>query len=308
MSERDFKNFKLGADPEFALCLPHSSAHSTALARFFSEDDSRNTGLMGTDGCGRILELRPEPDENPLVVVNRIREILLSFANTRPILQDYIWKAGSRINRDTLGGHIHFGFEKEGDGYQAWQGNFPLNIELFMFNLAYFVGIPCTLVEKSRDARFRRRYYGQGLDYRIQLHGLEFRSPSSWLSSPYAAAAALCLSKVVGYELFKIVKASQSPFFQKYSPDSMFLVYLNTVNRTQLTKLFFELWPKIQKMELYPLYEKYLELFPLLISKKLSWNTNDMKKSWGLYKDEVKIPSLEDVWKRYSDSLISTPT
>ena len=88
----------------------------------------------------------------------------------------------------------------------------------------------------------------------------------------------------------------------------MFLVYLNTVNRTQLTKLFFELWPKIQKMELYPLYQKYLELFPLLISKKLSWNTDDMKKSWGLYKDEVKIPSLEDVWKRYSDSLISTPT
>jgi hypothetical protein len=86
-----------------------------------------------------------------------------------------------------LGGHIHFGVKSH-----------QLHPLLGAQYLSQYLGAIGLLVEKNSEAKQRRGGdYGGFDDYREQDHGFEYRTLSSWLTSPYVASAFMCLAKTV---------------------------------------------------------------------------------------------------------------
>lgn len=274
------KKFTLGADPEFLCCDKNDGIKSPA--RPFLDSRNYNLDYFGLDGCGRIFELRPEPSEEPLEIVTHIKGILAtqSFAKTKLLNQK--WKSGSFHDGDALGGHIHF-------------GHAPLNSspERYCQFLTNYLGSILLLVEKTSEAIARRNTgYGGGCDYRTQNHGLEYRMPSSWLTSPHIAAATLCLSKVVGHEMInKPFKREEVISFRQIS----------SVMKKEIRAKFPAIWEKITQMELYPKYAEYINLFKFLIDNKLTWYPKcSMQEAWGItdkHKNFTNKVTIESIWQ-----------
>ncbi|MCL6632974.1 MAG: hypothetical protein K6T63_10105 [Alicyclobacillus herbarius] len=174
----------LGTDME--LMLRNSAGKMVLASKYF--------GRRGPIGCddrsihmdGRrlpLLELRPEPDTNPLVVVNRLRDLMTEAALTinRRGVQ---WRAGSMPFRPfCTGGHIHF-------------SNVPLTGH-FVRVLDNYLGLPLMLVENPETAVLRRPRYGFLGDVRHKSWGFEYRTPSSFLVDRDVATAAMCLACVL---------------------------------------------------------------------------------------------------------------
>ena len=65
------KNFKIGADPEFA-CIDPTCDEIVESGENFSEEDK-----VGADGGGVAFEIRPAPSTSPVAVVRNIRSLFL---------------------------------------------------------------------------------------------------------------------------------------------------------------------------------------------------------------------------------------
>jgi hypothetical protein len=275
------KSFTLGADPEFLCCNP-SGVISNA-GDFFNRGSHTGIDHFGLDGCGRIFELRPDPFEEPLEVVCHIKDILATHSFGKPSLVKQTWKSGSYHNGHALGGHIHFGYK-------------PLNThpESYCKTLSLYLGAILILVEKKDEALNRRHTgYGGFIDFRQQTHGLEYRTPSSWLTSPFIAAATLCLAKVVGDEIIN--------HSLKYKNGIIGDTWIREVNKVELRKAFPKIWADIEKMNLYGKYAEYINLFKFLIENKLTWYPkHSMKEAWGIV-DKNKImtqkTTIESIWE-----------
>jgi len=80
------------------------------------------------------------------------------------------------------GGHIHLGFR------QLNLVNYftnPKNLENVIRALDYLVGTISVAISPYRDEYVRKKYYGKAGTYRIQPHGIEYRTLSSfWIVSP----------------------------------------------------------------------------------------------------------------------------
>lgn len=260
------KEFLIGADPEF-ICV---NGGKVVQAGHFVTGDDR----FGMDGNGWTFEARPEPSPNPFVLTNNIRKIFL-----QKLIQDnrfcgYEWLSGSYhpqgvhdVRDFPLGGHIHFGIKKSLIGYKE-------SCQI----LDSYVGLPTILLEDVNEGLARREDgdYGFASDFREQPYGFEYRTPSSWLSSPYVATGVLCLAKMVMYEVlnnsrFKFLGANYNKEFVNMDTDG-------------LREHFPTIWKSITKMKLYGQYKPYVDLLYRLIKEGKTWNTNrDIKQSWGLF-------------------------
>jgi hypothetical protein len=282
------EDFLIGADPEF---LALNSDNEIVTPQGYG---GTNVPL-GADGGGDNFEIRPDPSYNPLEVVWNIRQCFLNKVAEKPKLLHCKWMSGSGVfikNYDEyngsssqdfypLGGHLHFGVKR-------------LNARVTTLLLSQFLG-PCTvLIESAKEAKRRRsHYYGYANDFREQPYGFEYRTPSSWLSSPYVAAAVLCLAKVVMFEILNTPKF-RNPHYTNSSDIG------NSVQLAKLKEVFPRVWKQIETMHLYPNYEPYLKLIPFLINNKLTWQTKaSMQETWGIT-SPVQIKekfSLESIWK-----------
>ena len=273
-------DFTIGADPEFA-CSQHG--------RIISAEDYVEVGDgegFGADGNHVTFELRPAPSNNPLEIVNNIRNIFIQQVIKQPKFLDFTWVSGSWYKGYALGGHVHFGLS-----------NSQINQCDAVKILDSYVGSLCLLIEKKVDAQKRRRTrYGCMGDMRIQDWGFEYRPMSSWLSSPYVAAAMLCLSKAVMYEIM-----NNSEFqWNTYVTPSDF----QKVDQDRLRKEFPKIWKDITKLHLYQAYKPYIDLIYFMIKNKLTWlPKTDMKQCWGIMDMKQLLSSkigVNVLWNRYN--------
>lgn len=275
------KEFSMGADPEFVF-VKNEEIHSA------SEFTSNGTGgEFGTDGCATIFEVRPEPAYNPLQLVHNLHNVLFRKAQETSNYQNYLWQAGSFPLGKSLGGHIHFGMPKG-----------QLDLRTTCGVLSDLAGSILCLIEDKKEGRLRHGgSYGGRLDMREQPHGFEWRTPSSWLTSPYVAAGILCLSKAIVHELlnnpsFKHTNRFTDTDFAHFKLD-------------KFRENFADTWTKVTKLQLYPKFKQHIDLLEYLVVNNMSWfpKDQDMKAAWGLVHVEElpkKKISLSEIWSNYN--------
>ncbi|HUC90643.1 MAG TPA: hypothetical protein VMS09_01290 [Paenibacillus sp.] len=170
----------IGADPEFVLLRPDGMIASAD--RFFPPSGAAGTDTVraGTRLLRPIVELRPDPAEDPGELSRNLWRLLHRAAGLT-VGQPLRWLAGAMPVRGVaLGGHLHL-------------SGVELNARLLR-TLDSLVALPLAAAEDSAGRRRRLRYGALG-DFRRQPHGgFEYRTPPSWLVSPMVANAAFALA------------------------------------------------------------------------------------------------------------------
>jgi hypothetical protein len=190
LQERRLVNrYSIGADPEFVV------ADATGRTQIAANLLHLTTGRMiGADSNGRLIEARPKPSRSTLRVVANIGYCLHWLCHLSPDTRTYKWMAGAYKFRDGLGGHVHFGRKRSSrpDEIEALNALHETLLGLGVFNQAE---------QKLRTAGdAHHQHYGQINDYRLQLHGYEYRTFPSWLNSPEQAFLVLTLAKLAVFE------------------------------------------------------------------------------------------------------------
>ena len=267
-------DFTIGADPEF-LCFQRGSTtiQDSSSSPFNGESE------LGEDGSGVPFEIRPKPSSDPLQVVSNIRAIVASRA-----------LAGSYHNGAPIGGHIHLGFS-------GGRGRHP-DYSTISRILDNYVGVINVLVEKRQEGSRRRATgYGMASEYRTKRYGIEYRTPGSWVTSPYVAAGFLCLTKAVVHEVLEGTMLLQ---------DASTSSYINS-NRVSVLRDYYTTTtrPSITTLSLYPTYKPYLDFLDFLITNRLTWYPKvSMKQAWGIVptRQYPQGPTLASIWRGYSEA------
>lgn len=297
---KNTREFTIGGDPEF-LVIPKNGLGEPLRANHncYDTDD----GSIGADGCGTTFENRPRYSKEPLDVVNNIRA---NFANHFALFEDFRrgdWKAGSyfpivelpsgEIEDDgwPLGGHIHFGLNK------MW-----IKPEDLCYIMSQYVGSTTMLLEDKKEGKTRRIYhpetedydtyqYGLPDDFRDTVYGYEYRTCSSWLTSPYVTAGVLCLAKVVMFEILNNPKMKVGRFICKKNFTHM--------EQELIRSRFPKIRKKIEAMHLFPQYSAYINFLFHLVDNKLTWYPKtSMKAAWGFPDAQVTRPIVKfsEIW------------
>src|SRR5438046_992295 len=168
-------DFTLGADPEFA-CI-NKKGEVIRAGEVISNAQNQQ---FGADGNGITFEVRPDPSPDPIKVVTNLRDIFQNQVTEKPSFLKWEWLAGSFQKSYPLGGHIHFGIKED-----------KIHPVTACEILSQYLGAIALLIEDPQQAKDRRGRGGYGgfSDHRVQTHGFEYRTLSSWLVSPYIAGA-----------------------------------------------------------------------------------------------------------------------
>lgn len=270
------KEVKMGADPEFMI-INSKTQKIIAASDFFPRE-----GIVGCDNIRMpnrqqrpIAEIRPKPTPSPLELTQNIKQALLS-ANKLAPYKNIKWLAGSQpFNGYYIGGHIHF-------------SNIDLNFKLLRA-LDNYLGIIVSLIENPSTAARRRKKYGFMGDFRKKEHGgFEYRTPGSWLISPYITAAVLCLAKIV---------ASRYPYLSaNYLCSAEVQKAFYTGDQKYLKKYFNYLWNDIQNTDMYSIYREYLKIIPEMVEKDIIWDeTVDFRIFWNITPKRVYDKSRTNI-------------
>lgn len=93
-----------------------------------------------------------------------------------------VTKSGRDVPYRSAGGHIHFGFNYNGDKNFKME---PKRVERMVKALDAILGVACVSLFAQFDDRRRREMYGLAGEYRLPPHGLEYRTLSNaWLCHP----------------------------------------------------------------------------------------------------------------------------
>lgn len=258
---------RLGADPEFML---RTVSGDMVPASFFFPQ----RGPIGCDAAVSpssrgpvrpLAELRPEPSDSPLQLVQSLRNLLLR-ASRRVPFANLEFRAGSMpFHGHPIGGHIHF------SGLPRVSGH-------LLRALDTYVGLPLFLVEDTDTARQRRPVYGYLGDFRPQPHGFEYRTPSSWLISPGFARAAFCLAKLVAVnyrQLATDVFATQGLIAAFYRAD-----------KEPFYPLIDGVFDDLSTLSGYAEYADQIEPLREVINRRGQWRESaDIRQTWHLPKE-----------------------
>jgi hypothetical protein len=295
------KDFTIGADPEFCILKQGDTVEYNEFYREHPELFGTNEykDEIGLDGGWCALEVRPRPSKNPLEVVANIHNILRKSVISCPKLLKYRWKAGAFVNGNPIGGHIHFGVKE----YTNKHTGFVKNPDLVKI-LDNYLALPSLLLENRKEGKDRRDEmdcgYGLPKDYRSNKWGFEYRVCSSWITSPYIAAAFLCLAKTIVFERLNNNKFKFQNFgFTKYDFAEM--------NTCGIRKKFPIIWEDITKMSQYQVYKPYIDLIYFLIKNNKTWfPTVTLQEAWGITNLLDRKENRVDIgvlWQRYIESI-----
>jgi len=195
----------IGADPEFALVKNNS------VERFYY-DYTSSAGTIKPDHCGQVGEFNPSANEDPSVVVNNLRKLILKTKEHYG--DDYkIIAGGNKNNQISTGGHIHIS-----DGHNEFR-DFTINdyswrsrsnidrIDLttpgnkLILTLDTFIGSRLQkLINGKRNDRsynklskIKRKTYGG--DYNVS--GFEYRSSPSFITTPQLVESTLATTQQI---------------------------------------------------------------------------------------------------------------
>jgi Phage phiEco32-like COOH.NH2 ligase-type 2 len=205
-------NFRIGCDPEFGL-LDKNGQMVHAIYHFPDLD-----GPIGRDHNGRLAEFHPEPHKGVLPIVREIQKLVNSetIAKTNCRL-----RSGAICNTDTLGGHVHFGFnsfQTPCNGYGTREG-YKLNdrgkevtkaLDALTETLEHLDILPSL---QSAQRRAHAHGYGRFGDVRDCDGHMEYRTMVSWLYDPKVAFLCLTAAKLAACDpkgTLEMLKGCQS--------------------------------------------------------------------------------------------------
>jgi len=171
--------FLIGCDPEFAALTANGSQIN--LAAMFRGDD----GEVGYDHGGRVGEFRPEPTRGTYALTKRLQRLIKSPLIER--LGASKLRAGARVGRDTLGGHVHFGFPT---------GEASKERVAALDRVTQVLEALDILPMAESTARRGTGAYGRFGDIRDSSGHTEYRTMASWLLDPKVAYLCLTAAKV----------------------------------------------------------------------------------------------------------------
>jgi hypothetical protein len=107
-----------------------------------------------------------------------------------PNTATYAWRAGAWLYDDGIGGHVHFGRKRTTRAAEVVALDGLAHV---LYTLRAF---PLDQQARRMQGDRHHQVYGQPSDYRLQIHGYEYRSLPSWLDSPWLAYLCITLSKL----------------------------------------------------------------------------------------------------------------
>lgn len=258
---RAHREATLGADPEFALATDEGRI-------LYASRYLKHRGEVGYDRQSRerrgavypLAEIRPNPSPSPLVLAQNVERTLLHARKFLPTNR-VKWMAGSNpMSRFPTGGHVHI-------------SGIPLSTPILLA-LDTYVAVPLMLLERRTRARQRRRKYGRLGDFRRKEHGgFEYRTLPSWLVSPAATRAALCLVKVVATEWPRL---DAQPLRLATAVKEF---YLGKKSRFRLG--FHKAWRRILATPTGETYAYELAYIHRMVMSENEWNDDDdIKPAW----------------------------
>lgn len=234
----------LGADPEFLLF-----DNENQVVR--ANNVIPKAGKIGSDGA--MIEVRPDPANNPVELVNNIKSIFKSSIKNDN-LNSYKWIA-STYHKDNIrdypvGGHIHIGNPKNINKLESESSKF------FLFSvinkiLDELLALPLIKLDGTELGRFRRSEcqmaaagnngYGFFGEWRPCDGRLEHRTLSGlWLMHPEIAESVLGSAKAIAEECFKFVESNQFKNSSFSHPD------INFGDHKRLFRTEFNDWENIE--------------------------------------------------------------
>ncbi|UFJ42232.1 hypothetical protein LOK74_06975 [Brevibacillus humidisoli] len=254
----------LGADPEYALRDP--SGQIGIASRFLPK-----RGMVGCDAARLrdaplsrehpLVELRPDPSDDPDVLFAHIRHALHKAANmiTDRSLE---WIAGGMpFPEYPIGGHIHF-------------SGVSFSFQLVRA-LDTYLTLPLALVEDP-GCRERRPRYGFLGDFRLQPYGgFEYRTPPSWLVTPIVTRGVLSLAKLIA--------ANYRQLRQQPLGDPRVQRAYYTGDAARLRPIVEQLWGELVWLPQYDRFRQALDpLFDYLWSETVWPADKDFRSAWDL--------------------------
>lgn len=263
----------VGTDPELIL----TKGEKLIKAGDIIED---KYSKFGVDGHPYIAELRPDAAVYPRDLISSIRKTLASRAMQ---LQDYSWMVGPWVLDKPLGGHIHFGTKLTDEILQALNNQFAPIL---------------ALVEPSKEAKSRRtivfygdRPYGLLGDVREKKWGFEYRTPSSFITTPGLTLGLITVAKAIVYEAMNKGKQTfcHLPLDMQHKLSNFTKEDFHNCSRN----IFLPMLPSIEKqlgqMEYFKEGEEGHDLWPSVayllkqVVEKDGWKvTKDIKTKWKL--------------------------
>jgi len=254
------KPVTLGADIEFIMRRGKGIVYAS---RYFSRHGRVGYDQQGSRyrrGAKPIVEVRPSPSSDPIVLVSNIKDLLRRAARRAP--KDSSWQAGSLPVRSyPIGGHIHF-------------SDVPLTTELLRA-LDNYLALPVAMLEDPKRARRRRPRYGYLGEFRWQRHGFEYRVPSSWIVAPDFAHAIACLAKLVAenYERLRLDMFAHNEICRAFYRS----------DKEVMRPAFEAIWSDLETLPDYSRMEEHLQVIPEWVREGKEWSENrDLKLRWGL--------------------------
>jgi len=267
----------IGSDPEFVI---YDSSGFVPAYDVVPESTSRQ---IGVDGCSSTGELRPTYARDPLTHFNNVKRLVQRLS--RDYLKgEYNAYAGSYHNSYPLGGHIHFGAK----GY-----NFDKTVAA--------LDLISVFLQPLEDYDYnvkRRSTYGRLSDTRYQPHGIEYRTPPSWLVHPAICKGYLCLYYITAAE---IVAGHKNKLLDKLIDE--FLLERNEIYKefpyAKVTHFARKNANRIKRaithMKLYPEYQQYIRtLFSLIKLGKTftQFAQTPFQRTWNCV-PSAPVPALE---------------
>jgi hypothetical protein len=169
--------FLVGCDPEFVAL--NARGEQINVSPFFTTEE------IGYDHGGRVGEFRPEPTKGTYALTKKLQRLIKSDVVGRVGAAKL--RAGARIGRDTLGGHVHLGFPvpRANDGRISALDRVTDVLEKLDI-----------LPQAECSARRGAGAYGRFGDARDSNGHMEYRTMASWLHDPRVAYLCLTAAKL----------------------------------------------------------------------------------------------------------------
>ncbi|QQE80951.1 hypothetical protein [Alicyclobacillus sp. SO9] len=208
-----------------------------------------------------LLELRPNPEDNPLQLVTNLRDAMVE-ASSKINRANVEWRAGSMPFKPySTGGHIHF------SGVQ-------LSSHLIKV-LDQYLAIPLMLVEATDTASQRRPKYGFLGDFRQKEWGFEYRTPASFIVSREVTTAAYCLAYVIAVHHFDL------PTIDIYEPAIEEAFY--TGDSAAFIPIMQRNVAVLRRLRTYERFQQYIEPLFLMSEAGTTWDEGvDVRTVWDI--------------------------
>lgn len=217
----------------------------------------------------RIRELGCEPDK-------------LAYTGSVKILNI----DGSKHFKRYCGGHIHFGLSEE-NSKNLIKREIHDNANEIIMLMDYILGNTFVLLDDDLSNKERRLVYGQAGSYRIQNHGIEYRTLSNyWLRHPVITSLALRLGRIA------IHNAEPSSFAPKIIndlktkiPEKMLIDSINSNDKNTSLHIFKVVVKTLFKstIENFNISEwAFIQYLSLNRLKKELIDKNSISKNWNL--------------------------